>query len=245
MPDHQPKIMVVDDDPGMRLTLEGILEDEGFDVVGAEDGYKAIELAKEFAFNLIFMDVKMPGINGVEAFKEIKRVSPNSIVVMITGFAIEDLIKEALEEGAYAVIYKPYEVGQIIDIVNGVLKSILVLLVDDKATDREILRAILEDNGYQVQEASDGPEAIAMAAEKHYGVILMDIKMPGMDGFTTLEKIRRFDPQAKALFISGYTMEEAVIESLRQGAHAVLAKPVDPDALLELIRSVTAQPAAR
>jgi len=245
MPDHQPKIMVVDDDPGMRLTLEGILEDEGFDVVGAEDGYKAIELAKDFAFDLIFMDVKMPGINGVEAFKEIKRVSQSSMVIMMTGFAVEDLIKEALEEGAYAVIYKPYEVAQIIDIVNKVLRTTLVLLVDDEATDREILRAILEDNGYQVKEAANGPEAIAMAAEKHYGVILMDIKMPGVDGFTTLEKIRQFDPEAKAILVSGYTTEDSVIMGLLDGAYAALVKPVDPDALLDLIRSVTGQRAAR
>ena len=60
MPHFQPKIMVVDDDPGLRLTLEGILEDEGFDVVGAEDGYQAIELAKQSHFDLIFMDIKMP-----------------------------------------------------------------------------------------------------------------------------------------------------------------------------------------
>ena len=245
MPDHQPKIMVVDDDPGMRLTLEGILEDEGFDVVGAEDGYQAIELAKQSYFDLIFMDIKMPGINGVDAYKEVKRVSESSIVVMITGFAVEELIKEALQEGAYAVIYKPFEMGQIIDIVNKVLRTTFVLLVDDKATDREILRAILEDNDYQVTEACDGPQAIAMAAKKHYGVILMDIKMPGMDGFTTLEKIRQFDPQVKALFISGYTMEEPIIESLRQGTYAALSKPVDPDELLELVRAITGIPAVR
>ena len=243
MSDHQPKIMVVDDEPGMRLTLEGIIEDEGFDVVGAEDGYRAIDLAKKSVFDLIFMDIKMPGINGVDAYKEIKRVSPTSVVVMMTGFSIEALIKEALEEGAYAVIYKPFEAGQIIDIVNEVLKTTLVLLVDDKATDREMLRAILEDDGYQVTEASGGPEAIAMAAERRYGVIIMDIKMPDMDGFTALAKIRQIDPQAKAIFISGYTMEEAVIASLRDGAYAALPKPVDPDQLLELIRSVTEQPA--
>ena len=243
MTGHQPKIMVVDDDPGMRLTLEGILEDEGLDVVGAEDGYRAIELAKQSHFDLIFMDIKMPGINGVDAYKEVKRVSQSSMVVMLTGFAVEELIKEALDEGAYAVIYKPFEMGQIIDIVNKVLRTTLVLLVDDKAADRETLRAILEDNGYQVKEASDGPEAVVMAADNHYGVILMDIKMPGMDGFSALEKIRRFDPQAKVIFISGYTMEEPVKESLRQGAYAALSKPVDPDELLELIRSVTEQPA--
>ena len=243
MTDHQPRIMVVDDDPSLRLTLEGILEDEGLDVVGAADGYQAIEMAKQSRFDLIFMDIKMPGINGVEVYKEVKRVSQSSMVVMITGFALEELINEALAEGAYAVLYKPFAVGQIIDIVNKALPTVFVLLVDDKAADREILRAILEYNGYKVTEASDGPEAIAMARERHYGLILMDIKMPGIDGFTALEKIRQFDPMVKALFVSGYTMEEPVIESLRRGAFAALSKPVDPDKLLELIRSLTEQPA--
>lgn len=241
----RPKIMVVDDDPGMRLVLEGIIDEEGFDVVGAADGYQAIDLAKETPFDLVFMDIKMPGINGVEAYREIKKVSPKSVVVMITGFALDELIEEALKEGAYAIIYKPFEVGQILAIVNKVAGTTIVLLVDDKATDREMVRAILEDSGYQVNEASDGLEAIAMAAEKHYSVILMDIKMPGMDGFTAAEKIHQFDPEAKAIFISGYTMEESVIESLRKGAFAALAKPVDPDELLELIGSFTEVPTAQ
>ena len=84
-----------------------------------------------------------------------------------------------------------------------------------------------------------------MVEEKHYGVILMDIKMPGMDGFTALEKSRQFDPQAKAIFISAYTMEESVRGILRDGAYAAISKPVDPDALLELIRSMTELPVAR
>ena len=243
--DQQSKIMVVDDDPGMRMTLEGIIEDEGYHVVAAEDGYKAIELAKATSFDLIFMDVKMPGINGVDAYKEIKTVSPGSVVVMMTGFAVEELVKEALEEGAYAVIYKPLEVAQILDIVQSVLKTTVVLLVDDRTTDRQILRAILEDNGYQVQEATDGPAAIAMAAERHFGVILMDIKMPGMGGIAALERIRQFDPQVKAIFVSGYILEDSVVKSLRCGAYTALAKPVDPDELLELMRSVTAEMAAR
>ncbi len=57
MTGNQPKIMVVDDDQGMRITLEGIIEEEGYDVVGAADGYQAIELARETPFALIFMDI--------------------------------------------------------------------------------------------------------------------------------------------------------------------------------------------
>ena len=59
---QQQKILVVDDDSGVRLTLEGIIEDEGFNVVGAEDGAQAVELATKSSFDLIPMDMKMPGI---------------------------------------------------------------------------------------------------------------------------------------------------------------------------------------
>ena len=146
MTDNHASIMVVDDEQGLVTTLAGILEDEGYDVIGVNDGNQAIALAKESPFALIFMDVKMPGINGVEAFREIKKTSPDSVVVMMTGFSVEELVKDALEEGAYAVIHKPFEVGQILDIVQSVLKTTFVLVVDDRAVDRETLGAVLEDS---------------------------------------------------------------------------------------------------
>ena len=146
MRDGPPKIMVVDDDKGMRVTLEAIIEDEGYDVVVAENGYQAIELAKETTFALIIMDINMPGINGVETHREIQKLNPSAVVVMMTGFSVEELLKEALKEGAYAVMYKPLAIEQIIEIIQTVLKTTLVLVVDDRDADRETFRSILEDN---------------------------------------------------------------------------------------------------
>ena len=243
MTDNQPKIMVVDDDQGMRITLEGIIEEEGYDVVGAEDGYQAIELARETPFALIFMDIKMPGINGVDTYRELKKIRPESVVVMMTGFSVEELVKEALNEGAYAVVYKPFDMHQIIDIMQAMLKTTFVLVVDDRAAERETLRAVLEDSGYAVSEAPDGKEAIARVAERHYGVILMDIRMPGMDGFATLEEIRKIDPLVKVIFISGYMLEDKVLEALIGGAYTVVTKPMDPEDMLALMKSVVAQEA--
>ena len=240
MTDGLPKIMVVDDDPGMRMTLEGIMEDEGYHVTGVEDGYRAIELARGVPFPLIFMDIKMPGIDGVETYKEIKKISPGSVVVMMTGFAVEELVKEALEEGAYAVLYKPIAVEQIIDIVQAVLKTTFVSVVDDVAVDRETLSAILEDSGYKVFAAEDGRQAISMAAERHYQAILMDVRMPAMDGFTACEAIREFDPLVKVIFITGYALEDSAKEALRAGGYTVVTKPLDPEALIALMTSVTA-----
>ena len=233
------RIMVVDDDPAMRVTLEGIIEDEGYDVVGAEDGYRVIELAGEMHFDLIFMDIKMPGIDGVETQREIRRISPESVVVIMTGYSVESLVKEALAQRAYAVIYKPFDIHQIMDIMHSVLNTGLVLVVGDRLEDRQTLRAILEEEGLQVAEAQDGKQAVSMAAEKHYRAILMDVKMPGMDGFTACEEIRKFDPDVKVIFVTGYALEDSVREALQSGAYSALTKPVNPDEMLALLKSVS------
>jgi DNA-binding NtrC family response regulator len=114
-------ILVVDDLKSMRLTLGGILEDGGYNVVLAEDGYQAIEAAKQTSFDLIFMDIKMPGINGVQTFREIKKINPQAAVIMMTAYSVEDLIREAVEEGAYAVVYKPFDVENILSIIDSAL----------------------------------------------------------------------------------------------------------------------------
>ncbi len=118
MQPHETNVLVVDDDRGIRFTLEGIIDDEGYMVKGAEDGYQAIELVKETNFQWVFMDIRMPGINGVETFLEIKKISPESRVVMMTGFSVEELVKQALDEGVFAVLYKPLPVEQVLDILK-------------------------------------------------------------------------------------------------------------------------------
>jgi len=97
------KIMVVDDDPGMLFTLTDILEDAGYVVSGAKDGYEAVEMASQEAFALVFMDIALPGIDGVEAYRQIKSVNPGTPVIMMTGFTVENLTGQALEAGAYTV----------------------------------------------------------------------------------------------------------------------------------------------
>ena len=118
MQPNETNVLLVDDDSGIRFTLEGIIEDEGYAVRGAEDGYRAIELVKEINFHWVFMDIRMPGLNGVETYLEIKKISPESKVVMMTGFSVEALVKKALEEGVFAVLYKPLPVEQLLELLK-------------------------------------------------------------------------------------------------------------------------------
>lgn len=117
-------ILIVDDEAGIRQTLQGILADEGHSVATAENGYEAIEKIKENPFDLIFMDVNLPQIDGVTAYKEIKKVRPEAAVIMMTAYSVEDLIKEAMREGAYAVIYKPVRIEKILALIEEVRKEL-------------------------------------------------------------------------------------------------------------------------
>ena len=115
------QIMVVDDDSSLRWTLETILKDDGRDVIVAEDGYQAIEFAYESRIALIFMDIQMPGINGVDAFIEIKKILPECTVVIMTGHALGPLIEKAMAEGAKAVLQTPLSIERLLNIVEEVV----------------------------------------------------------------------------------------------------------------------------
>ncbi len=110
--------MIVDDDENFRRTLQSVLKEEGLDVIWAEDGYQAIWMVSENQIDLVLMDVFMPGINGIEALSKIKEILPDCTVVLMTGYALEDFIQNALLEGAKACLNKPVSIQQLLKIVD-------------------------------------------------------------------------------------------------------------------------------
>ena len=233
-------IMVVDDLRSIRLTLGGILEDEGHSVVTVENGYQAIEAARETHFDAIFMDIKMPGINGVQTFREVRKIDPKAMVIMMTAYSVEDLVKEALEEGAYAIVYKPFDIERIIAIIEELLhEKTLIMVVDDQFSDRQTLKVILEDKGYRVAIASDGAEAIDMVKSRHYDIIFLDVRLPGMDGIETFEQVKKIDPEATVIMMTGYTEEDLVRRAISEGAYTCIYKPFDMENVIGLVQEIT------
>ncbi len=232
-------VLVVDDLRNIRLTLGAILEDEGHNVVTVDDGYQAIEAAKKTRFDAIFMDIKMPGINGVETFREIKKINPEAAVIMMTAYSVEDLVKEALEEGAYKIIHKPFDIGRIISTITELPHGkIRILVVDDRFADRETLKVILEDKGYRVATANDGAEAIEAAKEKHYDIIFLDIKLPDIDGVQTFMQVKKINPTATVIMMTGYAEKDLVEKALSAGAYTCLFKPFDMKKVLGLVEEI-------
>lgn len=234
-------ILVVDDLKSIRLTLGGILEDEGHNVVLAENGYQAIELVKQAPFDLIFMDIRMPGINGVQTFREIKKINPGAAVIMMTAYSVEDLVREALEEGAYAVVYKPFDIEKIVSIIESALRQTLILIVDDSFADGETLKAILEERGYSVVTVSTGAEALARVKEKRFDIIFLDVRLPDMDGVALFGQVKAIDPEAAVIMMTGYSEEELVQKAISRGAYACIYKPFDINRILTLVGELSRQ----
>ncbi|NQW22239.1 MAG: response regulator [SAR202 cluster bacterium] len=114
----RPQVLIVDDQYSIRRTMTGIIEDLGCQVEDVEDGYQAIERVRNSIFDLVFLDIKMPGINGIQTYREIKKMRPDSLVVMMTGFEVQELIDSAVDEGAMCVVYKPFEPEQIVQVLR-------------------------------------------------------------------------------------------------------------------------------
>jgi DNA-binding NarL/FixJ family response regulator len=123
-----------------------------------------------------------------------------------------------------------------------VADAIKVLLVDDHQVVRRGLRTFLEiqDDIEVVGEAADGAEGVERAQELSPDIVLMDVKMPGMDGVEALRRLRELDNPARVLIVTSFTEQRTVVPALRAGAAGYVYKDVDPDALATAVRSVSA-----
>ena len=111
-----------------------------------------------------------------------------------------------------------------------------LLIVDDEEGMRETLVDILEDLDYSVEQASNGRDAIAKVKSNGFSLVLMDLKMPIMDGLQALPEIKRLCPQMPVILMTAYAHSSDVDQAYEQGAHAIVDKPLDIEQVLSIIR---------
>ncbi|WP_373498181.1 sigma-54-dependent transcriptional regulator [Desulfococcus sp.] len=116
-----PTIMIIDDEPSILKSLSGLLSDEGFEVITASNGYEGLKLIEEKSPDLVLLDIWMPGIDGIETLKEIKRHHPFLQVIIITGHGNIETAVKATKLGAFDLIEKPLSIDKIIVDINNAL----------------------------------------------------------------------------------------------------------------------------
>ncbi|WP_319238250.1 response regulator [uncultured Propionivibrio sp.] len=114
-----PKVLIVDDNDLMRTLLRGVLRGENYDIIGdARNGALSLELIAKSKPDIVFMDVAMPQMDGLEALQRIKELYPEIVVIMITGNPSKENVEESIRNGANGFIIKPFNTARVLDTLN-------------------------------------------------------------------------------------------------------------------------------
>ena len=119
----KPVILIVDDEEGIRESLSGILEDDGYDVLTADSGEEAVKIVEETSPDLIFLDVWLTGMDGIKTLQEIKAMKPDVSVIMISGHGSIELAVKATQTGAYDFLEKPLSLERVLLVLKRAIEK--------------------------------------------------------------------------------------------------------------------------
>jgi len=264
------KVLVVDDNPTSREIFQDMLESFSFDVTLAASGKEGlVELEKapeETPIELVILDWKMPGMDGIEAARLIKQHSflkHIPAVIMATAYGREDVMRKAEQLGLDGFLLKPVSPSVLFDAImqafgkeiseasrrvrakeqeSEILQNIRgarILLVEDNEINQQVAKEILEGVGLNVTLAGNGQEAVDAVQKENYDVVLMDVQMPLMDGYTATREIRNLKSEIRnvpIIAMTAHAMAGDEEKSLSAGMNGHVTKPIDPDQLFAALQ---------
>ena len=268
------RVLLVDDAPEVREYFTSVARSIDLPhsvAANAAEACACIEASKEFPYSLIFIDWKMPGMDGIELTRHIKQTyNEQTIIIMISASDWELIEQEATAAGVHHFIQKPLLSSLIIECLNDCLGPVqqelkdvspdhterdefegyYLLLVEDIEINREIAIDLLQPTGIAIDCAENGAEAVRMFQEHagRYAMIFMDIHMPEVDGYEATRSIRALaTPEATRIPIVAMTanvFKEDIERCLATGMNDHIGKPMDIEEMLHKLRKYL-PPAAR
>lgn len=235
------RALVVDDDRSMVKTLSDVLSLKGWEVTTAFDGESAVQAASRQAFDVVIMDVKMPGMNGVEAFRAMKAKKPELTVVLMTAYAAHELLAQAEREGVLRVLPKPVDIAALFALIEGNLHHKQpVLLIDSDVAFLRTLSEVLRLRGFETLVAEDLDAALRAMEERHPAVVLLHMHLGATSPREAVYAVHGVSPSAALVL---YTGRPEAAEQLRQAlppqwVHAYLQKPIAVDKLTGVLNAV-------
>jgi len=256
------KILVVEDNPFSRELVVDLLEAAGYAVVQFQDGANLLERVKQERPDLILLDLLLPGVDGLTLAEQL-RADPETqgvAIVALTAEARPEKQAFALRAGFHGYLTKPLDKEALLQTIACLLeqreptnggtirrfpplvspKKPRLLVVDDNAKNVELLTALMQAEGYKVVSASDGLEALAQVAAAPPDLILLDIMMPGLDGYAVCRQLKE-RPETRLVpivLLTALGAEDHLIRGIESGADDFLTKPFSQAELTARVRSL-------
>ncbi len=245
--------LVVDDNATNRRIARGMLEEVGMCVTEAENAVEGLEQLRVGstgqAFDIALIDILMPGKSGLELLADLESKRPKTALIMLTSASGYGDARRARELGVSGFLTKPVSRAELLDSIAKVLadkevhgdadttrvaeltkktdRPLNILLAEDNEVNQRVATAMLEGRGHMVDVVGNGREAVDAVQEKLYDVVLMDVQMPELDGYSATERIRSI-PRLQDLPIvalTAHAMAEARERSRSAGMTDFLTKP--------------------
>jgi len=249
------RVLLVDDEEEFLSATSQALVRRGLDVEVAPNGVTAIEMVSRERFDLVVLDVRMPDIDGTEVLGIIRSKQPELPVIMLTGHASVHDAFQTSRDGAADYLAKPVDMDELAARIGEVVtrfrqrqgpdlqaaqpvapaKNIRVMLIDDEVEFLDSLGKVLRRRNLELVTAESGEKGLALLREQLVDVVVLDVKLPGMDGLEVLRRIRHRHPSVQVIILTGHPSLEAAMEAIKLGANEYMRKPPDIQQLASAI----------
>ena len=237
------KTILVTDDSKVDRKISVATLKRDFTVLEAEDGHAALEVLRSEQVDLILLDVNMPGLDGPDTLREIRRLGLETPVILLTGEVRTNIIGEMMSEGIANYIVKPVSPKELSSKINqafgtvpeqDAIEPIDVLLIDDMSTVHTRLKSLVPEH-IRIQSAEGESPALVMASEETFHIIIVDMEMPGVDTTSLARDLKDKQPKAKVLglFMRDVSGIESVVNRL--GLDGYLQKPFERSRVVSLL----------
>ena len=233
-------VLIVEDDRDLAESLAEMLELHGHKVQIAGNGQEAVEHHRKADFDITFMDVRMPVMNGVDSFFAIRAFKPNEKVVLMTGYE-ESMVAKAMAAGALGLLSKPFVMEDLLTKLADATRPV-VLVADDDPDFAASLVELLARQGYDAAVAGTGAAAVERVKAGRVGVLILDLRMPIMNGLETYEELRKQGTPPPTIIVTGHAADaqESLVALRAMCVSDCVEKPVNPMALIRKIEKLLA-----
>ena len=261
------RVLVVDDEEIAAEHARIVLDEAGIKADTCNDGQACLHMlevqhTKQEPYNLVLLDWKMPGMDGIEVAKEIRKLYSNeTTVIILTSFNWDEIMDEALHIGVDSFLAKPLFASNVIAEFERIarknnmmlfrekqradINGRHILIAEDVIINAEIMKELLKIKGVIIDHAENGKIALDMFAASDvgfYAAVLMDVRMPEMDGLEATAAIRALNRRDSKIVpiiaMTANAFDEDVQRSLQVGMNAHLSKPVEPDRLYQTLEEL-------